>query len=64
MRMLRDMPVYKKLIALGVVGLAAVGVFDALVNLPVVSGCTFYGECALGDASTPPTDPGIDPVAQ
>ncbi len=58
-----DMPVYKKLIALGAVLLAFVGALDALANLPVVSGCSFYGNCALGDASTPPTDLGNDPVA-
>jgi hypothetical protein len=62
--MLQDMPLYKKLIALGIVGLAFVGVFDALANLPVISGCSFYGECALGDVSTPPTDLGRDPVRQ
>jgi hypothetical protein len=62
--MLQDMSVYKKLIALGIVVLAFVGVFDALANLPVVSGCTFYGECALGDIATPPTDLGSDPVEQ
>lgn len=62
--MLREMPVYKKLIALGIVALAFIGVLDALANLPVVSGCSFYGNCALSDASTPPTDLGSDPVAQ
>ncbi|OHV72772.1 hypothetical protein [Ensifer sp. LCM 4579] len=62
--MFRDMPVYKKLIALGAVVVALVGVFDALANLPVVSGCSFYGNCDLADASTPPTDLGNDPVAQ
>ncbi|MDK1387891.1 hypothetical protein QN224_20945 [Sinorhizobium sp. 8-89] len=62
--MLQDMPVYKKLIVVGIVALAFVGVFDALANLPVVSGCTFYGECSLGDVAEPPTDLGSDPVKQ
>lgn len=62
--MLQDMPVYKQLIVFGIAGLAVVGIFDALANLPVVSGCSFYGECALGDLSTPPTDLGHDPVLQ
>ncbi|ASY66719.1 hypothetical protein SJ05684_b57370 (plasmid) [Sinorhizobium sojae CCBAU 05684] len=62
--MFREMPVYKKLIALGAILLTFVGVLDALANLPVVSGCSFYGKCALRDASTPPTDLGTDPVAQ
>ncbi|AFL50269.1 hypothetical protein ABIE78_003933 [Sinorhizobium fredii] len=62
--MLRDMAFYKKIIAAGVVGLAFVGVFDALKNLPVVSGCTFYGRCSQGDIAEPPTDLGFDPVAQ
>ena len=60
----QDMPLYKKLVALGIVGLAFVGVFDALTNLPVVSGCTFYGECRLGDLVEPPTDLGVDAPVQ
>ncbi|TCN20609.1 hypothetical protein [Sinorhizobium americanum] len=60
----QDMPLYKKLVALGIVALAFVGVFDALTNLPVVSGCTFYGECRLGDMAEPPTDLGVDPLVQ
>ncbi|MEY9102460.1 hypothetical protein [Sinorhizobium fredii] len=63
-QMLRNMAFYKKIIALGVVGLAFVGVFDALKNLPVVSGCTFYGSCSQGAMAEPPTDLGFDPVAQ
>lgn len=62
--MLQDMPVYKKLIALGIVGLVFVGVFDALANLPVVSGCSFYGECSMREVADPPTDLGMDPLSR
>lgn len=62
--MLQNMPVYKKLVAFGILGLAIVGVFDALANLPVVSGCSFYGECSLPEVADPPTDLGGGPVSR
>lgn len=61
--MLRDMSAYKKIFMLGVIGLVFVGIFDALSNLPVVSGCTYYGNCLDGSAE-PQTEPGLDPSEQ
>lgn len=40
-----EMKVFKKAVVAMVVMLACVGVYSALRNLPVVSGCGFYGEC-------------------
>lgn len=57
--MLRDMTGYKKIFMLCIVGLVFVGVFDTLSNLPVVSGCTFYGNCVEGSVE-PQTGPGLD----
>lgn len=61
--MLRDESAYKKIFMLGIVALAFVGVFDALSNLPIVSGCTFYGNC-LESSAEPQTEPGLDPSEQ
>ncbi|AZN97347.1 hypothetical protein EJ066_08620 [Mesorhizobium sp. M9A.F.Ca.ET.002.03.1.2] len=60
--MFRDMSAYKKFLMLGIVGLVFVGVFDALSNLPVISGCAFYGNCAIDGPAEPPTELGLDPV--
>ncbi|TIO08914.1 hypothetical protein [Mesorhizobium sp.] len=62
--MFRDMSVYKKFLMLGIVGLVFVGVFDAVSNLPVISGCAFYGNCAIDGPADPPTELGLDPVEQ
>lgn len=39
------MPLWKRAVLGTVILLACAGVYTALVNLPVSSGCTFYGEC-------------------
>ena len=60
--MFRDMSAHKKFLMLGIVGLVFVGIFDALGNLPVISGCGFYGNCAIDGPAEPPTDLGLDPA--
>jgi hypothetical protein len=40
--------------------LTLVGIFDALTNLPVVSGCAFYGECHRESFRDPPGEMGKD----
>lgn len=54
--MMEDMPVYKRIIVLGVVGLAVAGVHNAIVNLLVPSECTVTGNCTLNDIAEPPSD--------
>jgi len=49
--MVSDLPRWKQAIFYGVFILAGVGLFDALQNLPVVSNCAFYADCAPHDAS-------------
>lgn len=47
------MKVLKKAVIGTVAVLAGVGVYSAVVNLPVVSGCSFYSDCpqAVGVAT-------------
>lgn len=40
-----DLPRWKQAIFYAVAALAAVGLFDALQNLPIVSNCAFYADC-------------------
>lgn len=47
-----NLPHWKKAILFGIAALAAVGVFDAFQNLPIVSNCAFYADC--------PTQAGAD----
>jgi hypothetical protein len=35
----------KRAVMLTVILLACAGVYSAVTNMPVLSGCTFYGEC-------------------
>ncbi len=39
------MKVLKRAVMFTVILLACAGVYSALTNMPVLSGCTFYGEC-------------------
>jgi hypothetical protein len=39
------MKVMKRAVMFTVILLACAGVYSALTNMPVLSGCTFYGEC-------------------
>jgi hypothetical protein len=43
--------VVKRAVMFTVILLACAGVYSAVTNLPVLSGCTFYGECP-NDAAT------------
>lgn len=44
----------RRLIVLCIAMLGLVGLYDAVRNLPVVSGCGFYGDCPTGaDAAWP-----------
>jgi hypothetical protein len=44
------------LMPVGVVVLVLVGIYGALSNLPVVSGCAFYGNCPIGSTATQPVN--------
>ena len=55
-RHLYSMPMWKRLIVVLIAALAFAGLFDALSNLPIVSGCTFYGECPQDLPSDPPSE--------
>jgi hypothetical protein len=39
------MKAFKKVVVAMVIALACAGVYSALRNLPVASGCGFYGDC-------------------
>jgi len=45
------MQLWKRAVLGAVIVLACAGVYTAVMNMPVLSGCTFYGECP-DDAST------------
>jgi hypothetical protein len=58
-----NLPFPKQLVVLATAILTLVGVFDALENIPVVSGCAFYAECTNEDYRTPPGAMRPDPVS-
>ena len=39
------MQLWKRAVLGAVILLACAGVYTAVMNMPVLSGCTFYGEC-------------------
>jgi hypothetical protein len=39
------LPYAKRLVVIASAALTVVGVFDAMQNLPIVSGCAFYAQC-------------------
>ncbi|MFC0198898.1 hypothetical protein [Paracoccus rhizosphaerae] len=49
-----------KAVLVGIVLLVFVGVIDAIANLPVITGCAFYGQCEV--PSSPPTELGVSPA--
>ncbi|WP_198032697.1 hypothetical protein [Mesorhizobium sp. WSM2561] len=49
---------------LGIVGLVLVAIVDAFSNLPVVSGCAFYGNCAIDSSVEAPIGHSQDPALQ
>ncbi|UVC18240.1 hypothetical protein [Mesorhizobium onobrychidis] len=58
------MSAYKKMMMLGIIGLLFVAVLDAFSNLPVVSGCAFYGNCAIDGSAEAPIELSLDPTDQ
>jgi hypothetical protein len=52
----QSLPLWKKLILGGVALVAVIGLADAFSNLPVVSGCTFYGDCPADLPPEPPSE--------
>jgi hypothetical protein len=58
-----ELPLLKRLVVWATAILAIVGVFDALENIPVVSGCAFYSECVNEDYRSPPGAMGKDPAS-
>lgn len=52
----------RRIILAGVVFVVGVGIFDAIYNLPVITGCAFYGRCPGMSMTEPPTELGESPV--
>ena len=52
----RELPPWKLAVVIGMALLAIAGVYDALSNLPVVSGCAFYADCPADLPNDPPTE--------
>jgi TRAP-type mannitol/chloroaromatic compound transport system permease small subunit len=57
---LAQLPLWKRLVVIGCGLLALVGVADAIYNLPVVTGCAFYGNCRNEEFRDPPGELGRD----
>ncbi len=53
---------YLKMAFAGIVLVVVVGIYDAIHNLPVVTGCSFYGRCPDIPMTDPPTDLQESPV--
>ena len=51
-------------IAVGVSALVLVAAFDAFSNLPVVSGCAFYSNCAIDGSGEAAIGHSQDPALQ
>ena len=47
------MGLWKRAVLGAVILLACAGVYTALINMPILSGCTFYGECPSEFPPTP-----------
>ncbi|MEO0061577.1 MAG: hypothetical protein RLZZ08_137 [Pseudomonadota bacterium] len=60
MNALDQLPVWKRIIVIGCAVLTVVGVFDAIENLPVVTGCAFYSQCQNESFRDPPGEMGRD----
>lgn len=58
--MLEQLPPLKRMIVIGCGVLTVVGIYDALQNLPVVSGCAFYSNCEEAKFRSPPGAMGRD----
>lgn len=54
------LPPLKRAVVYASVVLTLVGIFDALYNIPVVSGCAFYGDCKKESFRDPPGKLGKD----
>jgi hypothetical protein len=54
------LPFTKRLVVIASGILTIVGIFDAVENLPMVSGCAFYSECDEGRFRSPPSAMGRD----
>lgn len=55
-----SLPLWKRLVVIGSGVLTLVGIYTALYNLPVVSGCAFYAECENESFRRPPGAMGRD----
>ncbi|WP_404477809.1 hypothetical protein [Novosphingobium sp. BL-52-GroH] len=54
------LPLAKRTVVFASAFLTIVGVFDALANVPVVSGCAFYADCRNEEFRQPPGKMGRD----
>jgi hypothetical protein len=58
------MSVFKRAVMFAVVLLACAGVYSAVRNMPIVSGCGFYGDCPDDAAKTAvPAVASMDPAS-
>jgi hypothetical protein len=58
------MKLLKRIVIVMVAAVACAGVYGALRNLPVVSGCGFYGDCPeSADLEQPATSLAASPAA-
>lgn len=60
MQALKELPLWKRLVVIGCALLTLVGVGDAIYNLPVTTGCAFYGDCRNEEFRNPPGSMGRD----
>jgi len=55
-----SLPPLKRAVVYASIALTLVGIVDALHNIPVVSGCAFYGDCQKESFRDPPGEMGKD----
>lgn len=60
MQPIKDLSPLKRAILAATGLLVLAGTYDAIKNLPIVSGCAFYGECQKESFRTPPGKLGRD----
>lgn len=60
MKAVKELFWLKRLVLLGTGIVSIVGIYVAVMNLPVVSGCAFYAECKSESFRKPPGAMGRD----
>lgn len=57
---IKELSAVKQTILAATAALVIAGIYDAIYNLPIVSGCAFYGDCAAESFRDPPGAMGRD----